>query len=114
MMKSGDVVRIYEDPQTEKKIIGVAKLIEKDKDGLPYILNEMDTHNQAVWRNEYWKIKWLYKLSPEDINPDKRIYPIKTLHNVGIITSEAEDPSFISVSNLLEDKFIEHDGIEAF
>lgn len=102
---------IYNDSQTELDLLGIARLIEKKKDGLPFILDSKADNKQKVWIVEHWEIEWILKTAlGHTINPEKKIFPIRTLFYEGIGTSK--EPSYRQ--EYAKDKFIEIDGIEIY
>lgn len=64
--KPGMEVKLYRDPETEKELLGTARLRELRNTGLPFILNEAKSElEQKSFVLEEWMVEWLmvdYKL----------------------------------------------------
>ena len=109
--KIGELRPIYEQSQTNKQLLGVARLLKKTKSGLPFIVDSEADNKQKVWIEEYWEIEWVLKTTlGHTINPEKKTFPIRTLFYEGIGTSK--EPSYSQTS--ARDKFLEVDGKEIF
>jgi hypothetical protein len=64
--KPGMEVKLYRDPETEKELLGTARLRELRNTGLPFILTEAKSElEQKTFVLEEWMVEWLmvdYKL----------------------------------------------------
>ena len=86
--KSGDLVPIYRDPETELIKMGMARLRELRTTGLPIILEEQTEAEQRIYVIEDWIIEWDqvdYKLmrdSPWLFREDKP-HKLMRLYKVG-------------------------------
>lgn len=107
----GKLQPIYKQSQTNEQLLGVARLLKKVKSGLPFIVDSEADNKQKVWIEEHWEIEWVLKTSlGYTINPEKKVFPIRTLFYEGIGTSK--EPSYTQENQ--KDKFIEIHGIEIF
>lgn len=113
MIKEGSLVTIYKDYQNEKEPMGVAKLVQLTKIGYPFILEEQNEHQQETYSTQYWKVEWIEKIS-DTINPERNIYPIRILENIGLTMTSTTKDDTSNDDNLLLDKFLSVDGVEIY
>lgn len=106
----GLLVPIYQNSQTNEKLLGIGRLTTKKKDGLPFIIDGKADNVQEVWVEEYWKIEWIHQTKIGLADP-RKTFPIRTLYSIGLTSSyPPSDPR----SGFIQDKFLEYDGKEIF
>ena len=88
--KVGQIVPIYRDPETEKELMGTARLREYRSTGLPFILKEARSELETkTFVLEEWIVEWAmvdYKLIftiPWLFREDKP-YKLMRLQKIGI------------------------------
>lgn len=109
-MKENDELLIYKDYQTETQVLGKVKLISLNRDGLPFILEDMGKDTQIVYGTQYWLCEIL-----EDCYYRKgtqKTFPIRYISNIGFVPTTVPDE--IEEEYKLIDKFIEIDGEEIY
>lgn len=113
-LKVGDVVSVYADYQTEKQIIGTARLTKFHSPGRTFILEEMMPEiSQIVYNYEEWYVDWIGDTAVR-WSPDRPV-KIRFLDTIGIAnsTEDIEDEEELS-PRLPIDKFISVNGIEIY
>ena len=109
--KIRELLPIFKNSQSNKGLLGIGRILNKRKSGLPFIVDTEADNKQKVWIEEHWEIEWILKTSlGYTINPEKRVFPIRTLFYEGIGTSK--EPSY--PQSYGRDKFIEIHGTEIF
>lgn len=112
LLKKGQIRTVFLDYQEDRTPLGVARLISKVDDGLPFILRETKESETIVYNYEIWEVKFLeYTDEGEIYAKQKKKFPIRFVESVGIKSSN--EPSELKTSNLI-DKFIEFNGKEIY
>ena len=128
-MRIGQEISIYQKWQTNEKQLGTAILIDKVRNGLPFILE--DTYSDPLLDNTKLKIpesltpvynyqRWLIQF--KTITPlgegsirvgDIREYNIRYLEAIGLSRSSVPEDEYIQ-DRVPQDNFLTIDGVEIF
>jgi hypothetical protein len=112
-MKKGSTVILYKDYQNNKDPMGVAILVKHIRNGYPFILDEDFETTQETFIPKYWEVEWVEKYI-DTINPERNIFPIRTLDTVGLTTTSSVESGLYTDYHYLIDSFIKINGIEIF
>lgn len=108
-MEKEDIKYIFEDHQTETKVIAKVKLLSFNREGLPFILEE-SKDNQIIYVPEYWSCEVL----ESNYFPKSYVktFPIRTIQkNNNILTTANDD---FEENYRIVDKFIQVNGEEIY
>lgn len=103
--KKGDTITLYKDYQTKGVVKGAAELVRFHKFGRSFILEEMMPETEQLVYNYQ---EWITTL-------DDKPHKISYLETIGI-TNSASDEEYDDDFNskLIEDRFIEINGVQCF